>query len=50
MQNCESGRLQKKQLSNLYLEKKRPHPVRDPGIKIFLISRDFYQLWKSYVR
>ncbi|XP_050722086.1 uncharacterized protein LOC127001509 isoform X3 [Eriocheir sinensis] len=50
VQNCESGRLQKKQLSSLYLDKKRPHPVRDPGVKIYLISRDFYHLWKSYVR
>ncbi|MPC32217.1 Ubiquitin carboxyl-terminal hydrolase 26 [Portunus trituberculatus] len=50
VRNCESGRLQKKQLTNLFLEKRRPHPVRDPGKSIYLISRGFYHLWKSYVR
>ncbi|KAG0725143.1 Ubiquitin carboxyl-terminal hydrolase 48 [Chionoecetes opilio] len=48
--NCESGRLQKKQFWNLFSERKRPHPARDPGTKVYVISRDFYHLWKSYVR
>lgn len=47
---CSSGRQQKKQLNNLYLEKKRPHPTRDTGKQIFLVSRDFIAAWKTYIR
>lgn len=50
MRACNSGRQQKKQLTNLFLEKKRPHPVRDPGKQIYLMSRDFFTDWKSYIR
>ncbi|XP_042221252.1 uncharacterized protein LOC121865766 [Homarus americanus] len=50
MRACSSGRQQKKQLGNLFLEKKRPHPTRDPGKKIYLVSRNFFAEWKSYIR
>ncbi|KAK4288303.1 hypothetical protein Pmani_038661 [Petrolisthes manimaculis] len=47
---CESGRYQKKQLSNLYQEKKRPHPMRDTGRHVYLMDRDFFSEWKTYIR
>ncbi|KAK3862969.1 hypothetical protein Pcinc_031210 [Petrolisthes cinctipes] len=47
---CESGRHQKKQLSNLYQEKKRPHPMRDTGRHVYLMDRDFFSEWKTYIR
>ncbi|XP_064084819.1 ubiquitin carboxyl-terminal hydrolase 48-like isoform X2 [Macrobrachium nipponense] len=47
---CGSGLQQKKQLANLFKEVKRPHPVRDLGKKVFLVSRDFISDWKSYIR
>nr|XP_045624248.1 ubiquitin carboxyl-terminal hydrolase 48-like isoform X1 [Procambarus clarkii]XP_045624249.1 ubiquitin carboxyl-terminal hydrolase 48-like isoform X1 [Procambarus clarkii] len=50
MRTCSSGRQQKKQLSNLFVEKKRPHPTRDPGKQIFLVSRNFMAAWKTYIR
>lgn len=47
---CDSGRQQKKQLSNLFQERKRPHPMRDPGKQVYAVSREFIVKWKSYIR
>ena len=50
MKVCENGRQQKKQLSNLFLERKRPNPVKDYGKTVYILSQDFLLEWKSYIR
>ncbi|XP_076052912.1 ubiquitin carboxyl-terminal hydrolase 48-like [Oratosquilla oratoria] len=47
---CQAGIRLKKELALLIQEKKRPHPTRDVGSTIYVISREFFYDFKSFLR
>ena len=47
---CELGMQEKRDLLNLFAERRRPHPAKDAGQPLYVLSRDFLVDWRAYIR
>ncbi|XP_018017655.1 ubiquitin carboxyl-terminal hydrolase 48 [Hyalella azteca] len=47
---CELGASQRNKLPALFADKKRPSLTRDCGSRVFLLDRDVFNDWRTYVR
>lgn len=47
---CEKGAQEKNLLSSLFADKKRPSFTKDAGLQVYLLDRDFYDEWRTFVR
>ncbi|KAF2360325.1 Peptidase C19 ubiquitin carboxyl-terminal hydrolase [Trinorchestia longiramus] len=47
---CERGIAEKNDLPSLFADKKRPSLTRDAGAAVYLLDRDVFDEWRTYVR